>query len=687
MTHVWKSYLFVALVCSGVIAQEQQSAEGERQWTVSVEPNELTLDVGEKATLSAEVRDSSGRVVDDVTVIFYSRSRRSVGVTRNGQVEAYQPGEFTVIALMPAEPDQRGARSDARVHSEVPVTVRRPELERLVFQEIPSRLYVGTRPRLKAEIFDSRGTRRKDMPIEFKSSDERIAEVDSFGFMTLRSEGTVEITAVADEVSVSISQRVEKNPTVSLALEASSEIGRTGDVIRFTAIAKDARGLPVRGMPTQFSVSSETDPRIIAPGAVAQIAADGRFVAERPGIYTAIVTTGSHSAAKVVTIVRRDVRRAVELVGRGPVLDRRSSDLWVWEGTDGRDYAITGTWGADGHAYLWDVTDPSNIEKVHETQVDARTINDVKVSASGDIAVISREGASDRKNGFVVLGVGNPREGVPVLSEFSDQLTGGVHNIFIDEDYVYALSAGRRYDIVSIEDPRKPERVGSFELDTPGHAVHDVWVTDGVAFSSNWNDGIVAADVGGGGLGGTPERPIELGRYSYPSGWNHAAFPYKSQSTGTFYLFAGDEAYPYGGVDWRGDRGGEDGTPMRTEGWVHVIDWSDWDNPKEVARYQVPEAGSHNLWVENDILYVGYYYPGGLRIVDVSGELMGDLYRQGREISMFVPFDPDGYVANAPFVWGPQPYKGNIFFTDFNSGLWSVRLTTKTGPSRIIGEP
>ena len=73
--------------------------------------------------------------------------------------------------------------------------------------------------------------------------------------------------------------------------------------------------------------------------------------------------------------------------------------------------------------------------------------------------------------------------------------------------------------------------------------------------------------------------------------------------------------------------------------------------------------------------------------MDVSGELMGDLYRQGREISMFVPFDPEGYVANAPFVWGPQPYKGNIFFTDFNSGLWSVRLAAKTGPGRIIGEP
>ena len=91
--------------------------------------------------------------------------------------------------------------------------------------------------------------------------------------------------------------------------------------------------------------------------------------------------------------------------------------------------------------------------------------------------------------------------------------------------------------------------------------------------------------------------------------------------------------------------------------------------------------------MEDDILYVGYYYPGGLRVVDVSGELLGDLYRQGREIAMFVPFDPDGFVANAPFVWGPQPYKGHIFFTDHYSGLWAVRLLERDGPPPFIGEP
>jgi hypothetical protein len=98
-----------------------------------------------------------------------------------------------------------------------------------------------------------------------------------------------------------------------------------------------------------------------------------------------------------------------------------------------------------------------------------------------------------------------------------------------------------------------------------------------------------------------------------------------------------------------------------------------------VARYQVPEAGTHNLWIENDLLYVAYYN-GGLRVVDVSGELRGDLYRQGREVASFMPYDGEGYIPNSPFTWGPQPFGDHIFFSDWNSGLWAVELTDPERP-------
>jgi hypothetical protein len=98
-----------------------------------------------------------------------------------------------------------------------------------------------------------------------------------------------------------------------------------------------------------------------------------------------------------------------------------------------------------------------------------------------------------------------------------------------------------------------------------------------------------------------------------------------------------------------------------------------------VARYEVPEFGTHNLWVEDDVLYVAYY-EGGLRMVDVSGELMGNLATQGREIAVFKAFDPLGFMANQPNAWGPQPYKDHVFFSDFNSGLWAVRVQPRQRP-------
>ena len=92
-----------------------------------------------------------------------------------------------------------------------------------------------------------------------------------------------------------------------------------------------------------------------------------------------------------------------------------------------------------------------------------------------------------------------------------------------------------------------------------------------------------------------------------------------------------------------------------------------------MARYEVPEAGAHNVWVEDDVLYVGYYQ-GGLRAVDVSGELRGDLYRQGRELSVIKTSDADSRVPNWPMAWGAQLFKGHIYTSDFNSGLWITRL-------------
>ncbi|HXV64276.1 MAG TPA: hypothetical protein VEK15_26490 [Vicinamibacteria bacterium] len=648
-----------------------------------VEPEALTLDVGEKAQISATVKDRDGKVLESVTVVFYSRAMESVGIDpATGVVEAFRSGEHVVVAMVPAFEGRFDHASynfydEELLTVDIPVKVPHPPVESLAFTKLPQTFYAGTRVRLETKVIDRTGVERGDVPVRFESRHPDIAAVSDVGELEIRKPGRATIVAKAEATETFTTIDIVADPVASLDLRASGKEGRTGDVIFFEAIVRDAEGHGVPSYPVQLATFSRPDPTIISAGAAAFIDPDGAFVAERAGLHTIIAVAGPHSARATVAIRPRNLGKEVEVVGHGAVRDRHSSDLWVWEAPNGRDYAITGTWGADGHAYFWDVTEPSNIQLVDTVRVDARTVNDVKVSEDGRTAVISREGASDRKNGLVILDVSNPTDGVRIVARYDDQLNGGVHNVFIADNHVYALSNSRRYDIINIEDPQHPYRVGRFELTSKGHSIHDVWVVDGIAYSSNWHDGVVAVDVGGGGRGGAPNHPVMLGSYAHPSGWNHAAFPYRSKSTGKFYVFAGDEAFPY-------DFDLESSLPIRAAGWIHVIEWDDWNEPREVARFQVPEAGTHNLWVEDDVLYVAYYN-GGLRVVDVSGDLRGDLYKQGREIAFWHPYDPEGFIKNAPFAWGPQPYKGHIFVADFNSGLWAVRLVDPEKP-RFMGE-
>ncbi len=668
-----------ALVPGLALAQEAEEAPetGPEPAELIVTPAEVELEVGDSLTLEAEVRDAEGNPMDR-TVVFFSRRRRSVGVNPAGVVEAYRPGEHTLIAMVPKDPEDTDRRAEPAVRVEIPVTIPNPPVASVEVSNLPGHLYAGTEIGLATEVTDVSGAKRTDVETGWSTADPSVASVDALGVLRLRGAGRTVLTVSAEAASSDRTLEVRENPVVEITLSgAPTAPVRTGDVVFFEARVSDASGNPVPDYPVQFATLGVPADGIVAPGAIGQVDAGGAFVAERSGTHTVFADGFTKSASATFGVTARKVRKDVEVVGHGAVLDRRTSDLWVWEGVDGRDYAVTGTHSADGHAYFWDVTDPSAITLIDTVRVDARTVNDVKVSEDGKFCVISREGASNRKNGLVILDVSDPQNGITVIARYDDQLSGGVHDVFIAEDHIYALSAGRRYDILNAEDPTNPYRVGRFELDTPGHSIHDVWVEDGIAYSSNWVDGVVAVDVGGGGMGGAPNNPVMLGSTPYPNGWNHAAYPYRSESTGKFLMIGGDEAFPYQTLE-------EQGAPGRAAGWIHIFEWDDWENAEEVARYQVPEAGTHNLWVEDDILYIAYYN-GGLRVVDISGELRGDLYRQGREIAHFLPHHPDSRVPNAPMVWGPQPFKGNIFLSDMNSGLWAVKLVDAEPVN--LGEP
>jgi len=511
--------------------------------------------------------------------------------------------------------------------------------------------------------------------------------------------------------------RVVGPPVVSLEIEdpgvrfftgtvvqvTGGERAGTGDGVRVAGAAVGAEGAGGERVAVDYTVSSFQGRTDMGASSYS----DGAFVAERPGLYRIAATANGSTGLAFIDVSERGVEHEVSVVGRGTAGPCPTSDLWAFTGVDGRDYVYTGTHvlagggggmpalppevaaaaaGAQrviietrgrpgGHGggqamHVWDVTDPGNPILTDQVEVDARVVNDVKVNSRGTVAAITREGASDRRNGIVMLDLTDPAHPV-VVDEYTETLTGGVHNVFFSGDILYAIHNGT-FDvhILDVSDPGDVEEVGRWGIETPGKYLHDIWVLDGMAYVSYWNDGIYILDAGDGRWGGTPTEPVEVSHFAYAEGNTHFAFPY-TNADGHRYLFVGDEIFD---CEECISRNGYPGDGSR--GFVHIFDLEDPENLREVARYEVPEAGAHNLWVEDDVMYVAYYQ-AGLRVVDVSGELRGDLYKQGREMAWFTTGLPTGQVPNAPMAWGPQPFKGHVFVSDMHSGLWVVKVEPK----------
>ena len=625
----------LTLLALSVTAQETQS-----QIRIVVHPEAAEVEVDGTTQLRAEVYDSAGVLMQDPEVRWFAVDGDLVSVDAQGLVTALSPGQARVVVGMPG---QGFTTARITVPQLPPVELSLSIADATIKRGASAQLDAGVKTRLGHEI---------SAPISYASSRRDIATVDGSGRVFALAEGRTIVSATAGDATGELEIRVVRNRASSYRISEPSGSIRTGDVVR----------LAVEGVASNGDIVSGFSPAWSVGGSGATVETDGSagvFVAERPGTYRITALVGENAVASTnVSVEQREILGELVTVGRGPVSEHHTGDTWVFEGVDGRDYAYIGTYEYDWMK-VWDVTDPANPVLTDSVQLDARRINDVKVHPNGRIAIVTREGASDRRNGIVILDLGNPAH-PSILSEYTEAITGGVHNVWIsgENNLVYACHNGTsELVIIDIADPSNPHEVGRWGLDRTGKTLHDVIVQDGYAYLSYWNDGIIMLDVGAGSHGGTPTEPTFVSQFKYAIGSTHTAWRYGR------YLFVGDELYP---PNWDLDR------PVEARGYIHVVDYSDIENPAEVARYEVPEAGAHNVWIEDDLLYVGYYQ-GGLRVVDISGELRGDLYAQGREIAALITTDENTVVPNWPMTWGAQVHKGHIFSWDLNSGIWVAR--------------
>jgi hypothetical protein len=652
-----------AVICVGVmvasfemltVAQEPSTSEVPR--TVEITPKEVTAEVGQKLKFTAVAKNAAGEVIPGTPSLWFTAPFDLAGAEK-GEVTVYEPGEIRVGAVI------AGKTGYAMIHVS-PAAPARVDIA------VPTPLVVGGSEILVATARNAKGDPQKNAPVSWTSEIPSVASVDKAGVVTGLRGGQAKVRASSGKATGNISFAVGKNPVSTLSVQPATTQARTGDVVRFTPVAKDAQGGVVKNPYISWEVI----------GAGSTVYPDGAFVAEEPGTYIVKATSGGRGATSSVVVTPRNAERQLDVVAHIMPKDTQTAEQWIIG-----SYAYLSS--VSDKLWVYDISEPAAPKLLDTVTVDARLINDVSTTSDGKIGVITREGASTRKNGIVFLDTSDPSH-VKVISEYTATVTGGVHSAYVNGHYAYITDdATGSMRVIDFADVKAPKEVARWQVDAPlattieghfgpmsaGRYLHDLQVLDGLAYLAYWRDGLIILDVGNGIKHGSPEHPQLVSQLRinqnelYGDGWlagTHTVFRSKN------YVYIGDEVYPA-----EFDLDAHLRIPVR--GIVQVIDVSDIEHPRIVAHYSVPEAGAHNIWVEDEVLYMGYYNGGG-RILDVSGELRGDLYRQGREIARLWTGDPAGFRTNLPFTWGAQPHNGMIYFNDVNSGLWIVKLGKPT---------
>ena len=636
---------------------------------IVVTPANPVVTVGDSLKLMASALDSAGREVPNAQIKWLGRSFEGT-VDPDGLVHAGASGTLVIYAVATV-PGARPAKP-----SHVSIRMQPAAATRVEIAPSFTRLLVGQRLVLTGAPYAANGDRRYDQ-VNWTSSAPQVLAVRANGSVAALAPGKAVISAGAGKASTTLAVQVVPNTVRRVEISGGAPDARTGDVLRFHATAKDAAGREIAGVAPVWSMS---------PGR-GELEVDGTFVANDAGDYRVTAAIGTVSADAVVHVRHRDVRRAATIVGRLPLVKLPTAEFWPHPNKRNAYLTTIGD-----RMFALDISDPANPRITDSVVVDARVINDVMTTADGKWGVLTREGASSRRNGIVVLSFEDPAHPKPI-AEYTETVTGGVHSTYIYTQPKYGTHVYLTDDatgsmrVIDLNDPPHPREVARWQVERPsaGRILHDIDVRDGLAYLSYWNDGLIVLDVGNGVKGGSPEHPQLVSQYKYDLNdlyrnveieggpgfirGTHTAWRNRD------YVFVGDEVFSAKpqGVGLPGMGLG------KANGRLHVIDVSDMSRPREVAYFEPPDGGSHNVWVVGDTLYLGDYQ-GGLRVLDISGELRGDLLAQDREIAHVFTGDAKGLVPNAAMAWGAFYHNGLVWVNDVFSGLWSIRIEPKEPP-------
>ncbi len=365
---------------------------------------------------------------------------------------------------------------------------------------------------------------------------------------------------------------------------------------------------------------------------------------------------------------------ALATLGQGTLTNRYSAEI-----SAGARYAYSSTWGTRSNVrgnavFVWDLATTQSTLVDSLIVADAGTTGDVQVVPDANLLVVAVEPST---HGAIVLyDIVDGAHPVFIGRYETPNTINGVHTAQVSrvDGKLYAFlcidprgSEPAKLVIVDISDPRAPVEKSVQVLGAP--YIHDVFVRDGILLTAEWNNGMAAYDIGGGGRGGTPSAPVLLGRVQTVGGSAHNVYWLRDAVSGARYAFVGEEGPGAVGSSSVGD--------------VHVIDVTSWSAMREVAWFSVSGAGTHNFWVDESsgVLYAAYYN-AGIRAVDVRGDLstcaVSARDAAGRcNLAMMGRLLGTALVSEGVYVWGVDGASGSVLASDMLRGVWRVARVSR----------
>ncbi|SVC67886.1 uncharacterized protein METZ01_LOCUS320740, partial [marine metagenome] len=211
-----RKFLFAPFLIIAILIGQNDNKE---KFHFEFEIDSLEINVGESKELTIKLLNTEGKLAQSPFYVFGQRKALSVSPRISDStgvatvtLKAHKPGRLSVSTQTIT------VKRDDRVRGTLIVNVPSPPVDRIVFNQTPSKLYSGTTTPLSVEVFDEADLNRSELNVKLTSSNKNVAEFDIFGNLETKKTGKTTVSATVEDVTESFTVRVVKNPTRKVTL-------------------------------------------------------------------------------------------------------------------------------------------------------------------------------------------------------------------------------------------------------------------------------------------------------------------------------------------------------------------------------------------------------------------------------------------------------------------------------------